>query len=105
MSPKKIKLINQAKLSIIWEDDTESEIPVPELRRYCPCATCIEERESQSANYFALYTKDQQTVLSIQPVGNYAISLTWKDGHSTGIYDFTLLKNLSDRFSVSDASS
>ena len=27
-------------------------------------------------------------------VGNYAVSLTWQDGHSTGIYSFRLLRQL-----------
>lgn len=103
MKPQKIKLAGQQKLMIDWEDGTSSELPLPELRRFCPCATCMEERDSQSENYFAIYTKDQQTIVGIQPVGNYAISLIWKDGHSTGIYDYTLLKNLSVKFSGKNA--
>lgn len=103
MKPEKIRLAGQQKLLITWGDGTVSEIPLPDLRRYCPCATCLEERESQSENYYAVYTKDQQTIAGIQLVGNYAISPIWKDGHSTGIYDFNLLKNLSAKFSGNDA--
>jgi DUF971 family protein len=27
-------------------------------------------------------------MLSIEPVGSYAIRIDWSDGHSTGIYSF-----------------
>jgi DUF971 family protein len=33
-------------------------------------------------------------ITGIQPVGYYAIRPFWKDGHSTGIYPFELLKKL-----------
>jgi DUF971 family protein len=32
--------------------------------------------------------------LEIQPVGNYAISIRWSDGHSTGIYRFDYLRQV-----------
>ena len=31
---------------------------------------------------------------SITSVGNYAITVTWSDGHSTGIYAFDYLRGL-----------
>ena len=31
---------------------------------------------------------------SIAPVGNYAISFAWTDGHSTGIYRFDFLRQI-----------
>jgi DUF971 family protein len=33
---------------------------------------------------------------SLQPVGQYAIQATWKDGHDTGIYSFEYLLMLED---------
>ncbi|RKU11514.1 hypothetical protein C6501_12470, partial [Candidatus Poribacteria bacterium] len=35
-------------------------------------------------------------VVGIQRVGRYAIQLMWSDGHKTGIYTFTFLRELSD---------
>jgi DUF971 family protein len=32
----------------------------------------------------------------IEQVGNYALGLTWSDGHSTGIYSFRYLRSLGD---------
>jgi ATP-binding protein involved in chromosome partitioning len=33
----------------------------------------------------------------ITSVGNYAITINWNDGHSTGIYSFELLRALGER--------
>jgi DUF971 family protein len=33
-----------------------------------------------------------QKLLRVEPVGNYALSITWADGHSTGIYAFRYLR-------------
>jgi len=32
---------------------------------------------------------------SITPVGNYAVQITWSDGHSAGIYTWELLRKAS----------
>lgn len=93
--PVKIKLNGNRTLYIKWEDNTESEISLEKLRKLCPCATCKIEREKQSANYIPIFGKSQVTVKSIKPVGSYAVSISWMDGHSTGIYEYTYLKMLS----------
>jgi len=33
-------------------------------------------------------------LMHLEPVGNYAIAFSWKDGHDTGIYTFRLLRGL-----------
>jgi DUF971 family protein len=35
-----------------------------------------------------------QELVHVDGVGNYAVSFTWADGHSTGIYSFRLLREL-----------
>jgi DUF971 family protein len=35
-----------------------------------------------------------QELTHLEGVGNYALGLTWQDGHSTGIYSFRLLRGL-----------
>jgi DUF971 family protein len=32
--------------------------------------------------------------LEINPVGNYAIQISWSDGHTTGVYSFRRLQEL-----------
>lgn len=93
--PSKIRLKDDGNLLIMWENNKESVIPSERLRRLCPCASCVIERERESRNYIPIYNKDQITINSLKPVGSYAIAISWKDGHSTGIYEYSYLKLLS----------
>ena len=54
MHPLKIKLIEKKKLLIIWDDVNESLLELRELRKRCPCATCLAERDKQSKMYIPL---------------------------------------------------
>jgi len=91
MAPKKIKVINK-KLQIAWDDDSESLIPLVELRKYCPCANCVIERKNRPGNYIPLLSTMQITLKDIKVIGNYALLLTWGDGHDEGIYSYEFLK-------------
>lgn len=93
--PVKIKIENNSKLSILWDNGETSNLELRTLRKFCPCATCLAEREKQSSNYIPIFTENQITVSSIDQVGKYAIQIHWKDGHNTGIYEYPFLRNLS----------
>jgi len=97
MNPVKIKLIEKKELLIIWDDVTESKLNLKELRKRCPCATCLAERDKQSKMYIPLFAENQMTVKSINQVGNYAVQITWNDGHNTGIYEYYFLKRFSEQ--------
>jgi len=90
----------QQELRITWADGVSSVFPLVMLRKNCPCATCRTEREKQSTSLLPIMSETQAkaagaTCTSGHLVGNYAIQLDWSDGHSTGIYDFKLLRSLS----------
>jgi DUF971 family protein len=91
-----IRVINQAKLLLKWDDNSEFSIPLNKLRKFCPCATCMTEREKQSKTYIPIFHSGQTKIIKISKVGNYAIGIHWEDGHNTGIYEFPFLKNLSE---------
>lgn len=74
---------------MVWEDSHQSAFPLDYLRSWCPCAVC--QGHAPDARYLDL--RDQELV-HLDAVGNYALSLTWQDGHSTGIYSFRLLRAL-----------
>lgn len=97
MLPSKIS-VNKGKktLHITWDDNSESNIPLKTLRDNCPCATCLTDRQHRPKNYIPLYSGVQLTLTDIKPVGHYAIQFFWKDGHSTGIYRYELLKKLGE---------
>jgi len=67
---------------------------MPLLRKKCPCATCLAERDSKGPLYIPLFTGDALTLKDVAQQGNYAIQLTWRDGHHTGIYDYAYLLDL-----------
>jgi DUF971 family protein len=77
------------RLVVTWDDGHVSPFPVDYLRSWCPCATC--QGHEPVARYLGL---EGQELVHIDGVGNYALSLTWGDGHSTGIYSFRLLRSL-----------
>jgi DUF971 family protein len=77
------------RLVVTWDDGHVSTFPLDYLRSWCPCAGC--QGHALKARYLDL--RDQE-IVHLEAVGNYALSFTWADGHSTGIYSFRLLRGL-----------
>ncbi len=94
MKPEKIKVKGQKLLEIGWSDGSVSAIELMKLRRLCPCASCLAEREKESKSYIPLFFGDQLKIASIAEVGNYGLQIGWKDGHNTGIYEYPYLTKL-----------
>jgi DUF971 family protein len=94
MAPVKIKVLDKKNLFIQWDDDGESLIPLAVLRRNCPCANCMVQRENKPATYIPLLSHVQMTLTNIEPVGTYAIRFYWQDGHDDGIFNYELLRAL-----------
>ena len=93
---KDIEIVNDLLL-VNWSDDRDSMIPLETLRKKCPCAGCVGEKDVLGN----LYKGPEQTLTEnsfrlngIQPVGYYGIRPFWADGHSTGIYTMELLTEL-----------
>ena len=83
-------------LSVLWEDGHRDDFDVRDLRLACRCAMCIEEMSGRALLDPTNIRSDvaPQTIIS---VGNYAVTVNWNDGHSTGIYSFELLRALGER--------
>ena len=97
MIPKTIKLKDKSSLEIIWEDETVSTIGLKYLRDECPCATCKGETvllKTYRPPAKKMITPEMFQVKNIETVGEYAIQITWRDGHSTGIYTYDYLQEL-----------
>ena len=97
MIPKTIKLTDKAFLQILWEDETESMIGLKYLRDECPCATCKGETvllRTYRPPVKKMITPEMFLIKNIETVGEYAIQITWKDGHNTGIYTYEYLQEL-----------
>lgn len=95
MIPAQIKVKDDKYLFIKWDDDSQTEIPLDHLRRFCPCAICTSEDEEHHHDYIKVYTPQQLTVTSVNLVGKYAIAIKWADNHNTGIYEFSYINKIS----------
>ncbi|MCY7363056.1 MAG: DUF971 domain-containing protein [Ignavibacteria bacterium] len=95
--PKKIKKTENNSLQIIWSDENISEILLEELRDKCPCVSCQGETVLFSS-YIPIKSPFKAAgfyeIQKIEPIGNYAVQITWKDGHNTGIYSWDLLMEM-----------
>tara|TARA_Y100001970_G_C14070862_1_gene769344 strand:+ start:754 stop:1074 length:321 start_codon:yes stop_codon:yes gene_type:complete len=83
-----------------WDNNKEDFITLKFMRENCPCANCAGEKDVFGNIYKGAelkLTKKSFIINTIQPIGYYAIRPFWADGHHSGIYSFTLLKNLSKK--------
>ena len=97
MNPKKIKIFEKNSLLIIWQDGSESKIGLEYLRKECPCASCKGETvllKTYRPPKQLFNNPEMFKVKDISTVGGYAIQITWKDGHNTGIYTYNYLFQL-----------
>ena len=96
IEPTQIIEESEREISINWSDDAETKYNAAELRRNCPCASCVNEWTGEKI----LKTDsvaDDLIFSSISIVGRYALNFHFSDGHDTGIYSFQYLKNLAKK--------
>lgn len=94
MKPKKIKLSEQKYLIIEWEDSSIIEYPLKFLRDETPDAG--NKGETILWKHYppppaGPDKPGKYEIADIKKVGNYAISIVWKDGYDSGIYSWDLL--------------
>jgi DUF971 family protein len=90
------------ELRIRWQDGHESAYPFDLLRKECPCALCNDLRSkaplpgapSLTVLSGPVTKAGEVQVKEVSPVGRYALSFAWSDGHDTGIYAFDYLRAL-----------
>ena len=87
--------IERRSIEITWLDGHHSTFDFEFLRWQCPCAICRGEGGVPGvlATTESL-TAQQTTLVDVGPTGNYAMSITWDDGHSTGIYSWDYLRRI-----------
>jgi DUF971 family protein len=87
-------------LAIRWSDGVDTHIEFAKLRKYCPCATCVEVRKKPEDPFKILSAQElaagAPTPVAMHPRGYYAYQIVWNDGHDTGIYSLQLLRQLSE---------
>jgi DUF971 family protein len=97
LEPANVALIG-GELAIAWNDGKESYIPLARLRAACPCARCQGEPDVLGRT-IPLGEPDPDPSLELlgwNAVGGYALQPIWEDGHSSGLFTYTLLRELGE---------
>jgi DUF971 family protein len=92
--PTAINYRKGARQLVVTWDDFVCELPAELLRVFSPSAEVRGhgpgERKLQSGKKYVQIT-------GIDPVGNYAVRLSFDDGHDSGIYGFEYLRQLGEQ--------
>jgi DUF971 family protein len=93
--PSNIRIRRQSRLlRLEYPDSTCHEIPFELLRVYSPSA---EVRGHGSGAGILQTGKRSVTIEKADMVGNYAIRLTFSDGHDSGIFSWDYLNEIGER--------
>ena len=92
MQPTQIQLHQKSRiLEIAFENGDSFKLSCEYLRVYSPSAEVMGHGPGEGVLQVG---KEDVTIVSIEPVGNYAIKPTYDDGHSSGIYSWSYLHEL-----------
>jgi DUF971 family protein len=90
--PVEIRLVkDRSALHVTFEDGNAFTLSAELLRVTSPSAEVQGHSEAQRKTVGG---KRNVTILSVDPVGNYAVRLGFDDMHSTGIYSWAFLSDL-----------
>ena len=122
--PRRLDLKKDSRLRIEWADGAQSLYPIARLRQLCPCAACRTLRTGRDPHQLLRPATDEEMAAEGQPrrtlslnvlpkhftsegddiavtsaelVGNYAIQITFSDGHTSGIFSFAYLREIADQ--------
>jgi DUF971 family protein len=93
--PTGVVLHSKSRVLELQYGDAESyRVPFELLRVYSPSA----EVQGHGPGQETLQTgKREVAIVGVEPVGHYALQLTFSDGHNTGIYSWDILHRLATR--------
>jgi DUF971 family protein len=80
-------------LEVEWPDGLTFQVPFKLLRSQCPCAFCVDELTGERILDPNSIPEDIAPA-NLGFVGNYALKITWSDGHSSGLYTWDLLAEI-----------
>ena len=90
--PVEIRLVkDRCALEVKFEDGAVFHLPAELLRVTSPSAEVQGHSEAQRKTFGG---KRHVRILSVDPVGNYAVRLGFDDMHATGIYSWAFLHDL-----------
>ncbi len=80
------------RLELGFDDDTSAELSAEFLRVHSPSAEVKGHGPGQEVLQIG---KRAVEITAINPVGHYAVQLVFSDGHDSGIYSWSYLRELS----------
>jgi Mrp family chromosome partitioning ATPase/DUF971 family protein len=80
-------------IRVQWPDGKADLIPNKKVRASCQCAHCVSEFTGEALLDPAAIPDDIEAE-SLDPLGNYAVSIAWSDGHSSGIFSWEHLRKV-----------
>ncbi|MFG0326060.1 MAG: gamma-butyrobetaine hydroxylase-like domain-containing protein [Phycisphaerales bacterium JB037] len=96
--PESLDLKKDRGLTIQWADGTSSYYTIAYLRKMSPSADMRNLREQLEKNPLTVLpssaARGAVTARDAELVGNYAIRITFSDGHGSGIYSFEYLRSI-----------
>jgi DUF971 family protein len=97
--PLHLDLKRDRGLTVQWADGTQSFFPVAYLRRMSPSADSRQLRAELESNPLAVLPSGTGSPGPLQAVdaelvGNYAVRITFSDGHDTGLYSWRYLRSI-----------
>ena len=97
-TPQRVTRLHYArsrrKLELTFDDDAAFELSAEYLRVFSPSA----EVRGHGAGQEILQTgKSSVQIVAIAPVGHYAAQLTFDDGHDSGLYSWSYLRDLAEQ--------
>jgi DUF971 family protein len=92
--PTEIRLKKDRRtLVVAFDDSVVAELPAEMLRVMSPSAEVQGHSPEQRV---LLGGKQNVGIVGVDPVGNYAVRLTFDDGHATGLFAWAYLRKLND---------
>lgn len=92
VAPEELRLKDKGRTLVIsYPDGQQHAIPAEQLRVETPSA---EARGHGPGQEITVAGKRNVSITRIEPVGHYAARLIFSDGHSTGLYTWTFLREL-----------
>jgi DUF971 family protein len=103
--PVHLDLKKDRGLTVQWPDGTSDFFSIALLRKMSPSAEARQLREEMSHNPLTVLPANfggspgggPLTALDAELVGHYAIKIRFSDGHDTGIFSWTYLRDLAKR--------
>ena len=82
-----------SRIKLTWSDGSVTEVGNVDLRAACRCALCVDEMTGEQK------LKQEDVPATVMPqeintIGNYAIQVTWSDGHSSGLSSYQVIRKV-----------